>query len=85
MKLMISLIPLTFLVSGCVTAAEYDQDKAYARCEKMPVVTYRDKCYAEALADAQHERNEIADDARQREVDAEQRELGRVIAGAEQD
>lgn len=85
MKTVLTLIPLTFLLGACVTGAEYDQEKAYARCEKMPVVTYRDKCYAEAIADAQHERNEIAKDIQRQNDEAEQRELNRVIAGAEQD
>lgn len=84
MKIAFALFAFT-LVTACVTGAEYDQDKAYAKCDGIKTVTVRDRCYAEALADAQRDRNAQAEKIDEQNQRAEDRELGRVIAGAEKD
>jgi len=68
-------------VPACVTAREFDEDRAYARCEGMKVSTSRDRCIAAALEDAKRERQAQSADMKQREAETEQRELDRVIAG----
>lgn len=73
------------ILPACVSAREYNAERAYARCDNIKVKTSRDKCIAAAIEEAQRERESQAADMRQREDDAEKRELGRVIAGAEQD
>lgn len=66
---------------ACVTAREFDEERAYARCDGMKVSTSRDRCIAAALEDAKRERQAQSEDMKQREKEAEQRELDRVIAG----
>lgn len=72
------------LATACVTGSEVDQDRAYAKCEGIKTVTVRDRCFAEALAQSQRERNDQAEKMQESNDRAEERELGRVIAGAEQ-
>lgn len=80
MKTLIAVTAL-MLTTGCVTAREFDEDRAYARCDSMKVATSRDRCIAAALEDAKRERQAQSEDMKQREKEAEQRELDRVIAG----
>ena len=83
MKYALTISVAALLVSGCVTNTEFDRDRAYSKCESISQKTSRDRCIADAIA--QYERERTRDDARdqQREDDAERRELGREIAGAE--
>lgn len=69
-------------LSACVSTPEFDRDRAYSKCESITQKNSRDRCIADAVA--QFERERAREDAKdqQREVDAEQRELGREIAGA---
>jgi hypothetical protein len=80
MKIVIAITAL-MLSTGCVTASKFDADRAYAKCDGMKVSTSRDKCMAAALQQADRERRAQSEDMRQREKEAEQRELDRVIAG----
>ena len=84
MKLAPALIALATL-AGCVSTREFDADRAYAKCDTIKVPTSRDRCIAEAVSQSERERQRAAE--RQQELldTAEQRELDRVIAGAEQD
>ncbi|MBR9835412.1 MAG: hypothetical protein GYB42_09515 [Alphaproteobacteria bacterium] len=84
MKLALPLIALGLLAS-CITSEKFDLDRAYARCETIKTVTVRDRCIADAVAESERRRQIEAQRDVQREADAEARELGRVIAGAEQD
>lgn len=68
--------------TGCVTGAEYDQDRAYAKCDKIKTVTVRDRCIAEAIKDSERARQDQARKMEQDRLEAEDRELDRVIAGA---
>ena len=73
---------LALALAGCITNTEFDRDRAYAKCESITQTTSRDRCIADAIAQAERER--ARDDAKdqQRQDDAERRELGREIAGA---
>lgn len=85
MKLSLTLPVLALTLSACVTNTEFDRDQAYSKCESISQTTSRDRCIADAIAQAERER--ARDDARdqQREDDAEKRELGRQIAGVKDD
>lgn len=84
MKLALPLCALA-LLAGCVTAEKFDLDRAYAKCESIKTVTYRDRCIADAVAEYERRRQFDTERESQRESDAEQRELNRAIAGVEQD
>ncbi len=78
-------IPLLLLAGACVSNAEFDRDQAYTKCEAISDKSSRDRCIADTIQKAERER--AGDQARreQHEENAERRELGRVIAGADQD
>ncbi len=78
-------LALTFTLSGCISAAEYDQDKAYTACRDNPVKTSRDRCIARGLRDAERHRQQQAEEAQKDAQEADQRQIDRVIAGAEED
>lgn len=82
MKIAFTLPVLALALAGCITNTEFDRDRAYAKCESITQTTSRDRCIADAIAQAERER--ARDDAKdqQRQDDAERRELGREIAGA---
>ncbi len=81
MKFALTLPVLALALSGCVTNAEFDRDRAYAKCESIAQTTSRDRCIADAIAQAERERAREDAKDQQREEDAEKRELGREIAG----
>ena len=81
----LSAIPLTLLVMGCVSTAEFDRDRAYSECENISDKSSRDRCIADVIQKAERERAGWKEDMEQDEKDADQRELNRVIAGVEQD
>ncbi len=71
-------------MGACVSNAEFDRDQAYAKCESISQSTSRDRCIADAIREAERERARDAERQAQLEENAERRELGREIAGAEQ-
>lgn len=73
------------LCAACVTNQEFDRERAYKKCESIAVESTRDRCIADVLQQAARERDRDAERARQLEEDAEKRELGREIAGADPD
>lgn len=76
------ILPFIFAtVSGCVTNTEFDRDRAYSKCESISQTTSRDRCIADAIAQAERERAREDAKDEQRQEDAEKRELGREIAG----
>lgn len=79
------IVPLAVATVACVTTTEFDRDQAYSKCESIGQKTSRDRCIADAIAQAQRERAREDSKDQQREDDAERRELGREIAGAEKD
>ena len=81
MKLAFALPLLVLVVSACVTNKEFDRDQAYSKCESISQTTSRDRCIADAIAQAERERAREDAKDQQREDDAERRELGREIAG----
>ncbi len=81
----ILLMATLLAATACVSAREFDLDKAYSKCESIKTVTIRDRCIADAIADAGRERLEQSDAVTRQEEEAEQREINRVIAGAPQD
>jgi len=74
-----------FLLGACVTTQEFDQDKAFAKCEGINQKTSRDRCLSDAVADARRERMREAERTAQREADAETRELDRARYGGDPD
>lgn len=84
MKYILSLAAIG-LLSACVSNSEYDQDRAYAKCESISDESSRNRCIADALQDAARDRHKQAERQQQFEDNAERRELGREIAGAEPD
>lgn len=72
-------------LSGCISTSEIDQEKAYAECRNMPSKARRDNCIAEVLQQSERDRQEAADEQRQRDEAAEQRQINRVIGGADKD
>nr|WP_070960191.1 hypothetical protein [Hyphomonas sp. Mor2] len=82
MKLALILPFILMTTAACVTNTEFDRDRAYSKCESISQTTSRDRCIADAIAQAERER--ARDDAKdqQRQDDADRRELGREIAGA---
>ena len=81
--------PLIFLgllaITACVSNQEFDLDRAYASCDRYDDPSTKNRCIAEVIKKAEQERAGQAERQKQSQEDAEQRELGRVIAGAEQD
>ena len=73
------------LLTACVTNTEYDRDRAYAKCESISDESSRNRCIADAIQDAERDRHRDAERLEQFEENAERRELGREIAGAEDD
>ena len=73
----------SLLITGCVSNTEYDRDKAYAKCERYDDPSTKNRCIADASQDYERERAGQTERAKQSEDNAERRELGRVIAGAE--
>ncbi len=75
MKWTITVIS-AFVVTGCVTSAEYDRDQAFTQCKTQTDKAARDLCMEDAVATAQAERNaifqeyedEVAADERQEAV-----------------
>ncbi len=76
-------LSLTFALPGCITAAEHDREQAYTDCRKNPVKTSRDRCIARSLQNAERDRQQQVEEAEKDIEEAEQRELNRVIAGAD--
>lgn len=79
------LLPALILLSACVSNPEFDREQAYTKCESISDKSSRDRCIADVIREAERERARGADRQSQLEENAEQRELGRVIAGVEQD
>jgi hypothetical protein len=79
------ILPVILLATGCISAAEFDRDKAYSECERYDDPSTKNRCIAKAIQDAERNRAGQTEDMKQREEDAEKRELGRVIAGVPQD
>lgn len=77
------LIAAASIASGCVSNTEYDRDRAYAKCDSISDASSRNRCIADAIQDAERERHEQAQKLERYEENAEKRELGREIAGAE--
>ena len=71
------------LMTACVSNTEYDRDRAYAKCDSISDESSRNRCIADAIQDAERERHQDAERQNQFEDNAERRELGREIAGAE--
>jgi 2-phosphoglycerate kinase len=72
-------------LGACVSTAEFDRDQAYSRCDKISDPSSRNRCIADAIQKAERERVYDSERQKQHEDDAERRELGREIAGAEKD
>ena len=81
-----TLLALSLMVAAtaCVSNTEFDRDRAYAKCESISDKSSRDRCIADAIKRAERERERDNDRLAQSHEDAERRELGREIAGAEQ-
>ena len=84
MKWMLLAASLVVL-SGCVSNAAFDRDKAYSKCESISDKSSRDRCIAAAIQASERQRNDWAEEQARRNEEADARELDRVIAGAEQD
>lgn len=82
MKPLLILIAIG-LATACVSTTEYDRDRAYTKCDSISDESSKNRCIADAIQDAERDRHKQAEDVAQRESDAERRELGREIAGAE--
>ena len=78
-------LPLLLLATACVTNTEYDRDRAYAKCESITDQSSRDVCIADAISKAARDRTHDANRQAQLEENAERRELGREIAGVDDD
>ena len=84
MKSLLAL-PVIFMIGACVTNTEFDRDRAYTKCEAISDKSSRDRCIADVIEKAERERANDAERIEQLEENAERRELGREIAGAEKD
>lgn len=82
MKTVLAL-SLMVVAAACVSNGEFDRDRAYAKCESISDKSSRDRCIADAIKRAERERERDNDRLAQSHDDAERRELGREIAGAE--
>ncbi|MEM9571488.1 MAG: hypothetical protein AAF996_08480 [Pseudomonadota bacterium] len=79
----ILMIAALGLMTACVSNTEYDRDRAYAKCDSISDESSRNRCIADAIQDAERDRHQDAQRVEQFEDNAERRELGREIAGAE--
>lgn len=79
------LIGALLALPACISTAEVDRDRAYSQCRNMPGKAQRDECIAELIQKAERDRQAVAERQRRAEDIAEERELGRVIAGVDQD
>lgn len=84
MKTLLSL-SLVLMLGACVTTAEHDLDRAYAKCASNVNKTSRDRCISEAILESEREREREARELEENIQEAEQRELDREIAGARKD
>ncbi|MEL6858735.1 MAG: hypothetical protein AAFO74_10130 [Pseudomonadota bacterium] len=84
MKIWVSLAAIGIL-SGCVSTASNDRERAYSQCSGISDKASRNVCLADAIQDAERDRLEQAARQAQQDENAERRELGREIAGAEKD
>lgn len=84
MKTVLAL-SLMLVATACVTNTEFDRDRAYSKCESISDKSSRDRCIADAIKRAERERERDNERLAQSHDDAERRELGREIAGAEID
>ena len=82
-----SILALSLILAtgACVTNAEFDRDQAYTKCESISDKSSRNRCIADVIKKAEQERASDAARIEQQEENAERRELGREIAGAEKD
>ncbi|MEL6665015.1 MAG: hypothetical protein AAFQ24_02690 [Pseudomonadota bacterium] len=78
-------LSLMLVATACVSNTEFDRDRAYAKCESISDKSSRDRCIADAISQAERERARDNERLAQSHEDAERRELGREIAGAEID
>lgn len=76
-------ISVLMVAAGCVSNTEYDRDQAYSKCESISVESTRDRCISDAIRRAERERHEDNERLAQSHEDAEKRELGREIAGVD--
>lgn len=81
MKFALILPVILATTAACVTNTEFDRDRAYSKCESISQKTSRDRCIADAIAQAERERAREDAKDQERQDDAERRELGREIAG----
>ena len=81
MKFALILPVVLAATAACVTNTEFDRDRAYSKCESISQTTSRDRCIADAIAQAERERAREDAKDQQSQDDAERRELGREIAG----
>ncbi|GAB5455830.1 MAG: hypothetical protein Hens2KO_20590 [Henriciella sp.] len=84
MKTVLAL-SLMLVATACVTNTEFDRDRAYSKCESISDKSSRDRCIADAIKRAERERERDNERLAQSHDDAERRELGREVAGAEID
>ncbi|MEE9381019.1 MAG: hypothetical protein V3V03_06415 [Hyphomonadaceae bacterium] len=85
MKITLAILSVAIMTTGCITAAEHDRGDAFAKCDSIKVVTSRDRCISKAINEAERNRQDQAREMQEGIEEAEQRELNRVIAGAEKD
>ena len=83
MKPLLALAAALGVLTACVSNTEFDRDRAYSKCESISDESSRNRCIADAIQDAERERHKDAARLEQLEDNAEHRELGREIAGAE--
>ena len=83
MKTVLAL-SLMVAATACVSNTEFDRDRAYSKCESISDKSSRDRCIADTIKRAERERERDNERIAQSNEDAERRELGREIAGAEQ-
>ena len=79
----ILMIAALGLMTACVSNTEYDRDRAYTKCDSISDESSRNRCIADAIQDAERDRHQDAQRVEQLENNAERREPGREIAGAE--
>ncbi|MCR9270521.1 MAG: hypothetical protein ACX94B_07445 [Henriciella sp.] len=79
-----TLMTLTLLIGlgACVSSTEFDRDRAYAKCESISDKSSRDRCIADAITQAERERDRDNERLEEFQDNADRRELGREIAGA---
>ena len=71
-----------FILAACVSNTEFDRDSDYAKCEEYGEKTCRDRCIADAIKQAERERERENARLEEFQDNADRRELGREIAGA---